>query len=121
MAQALVIQALKTVQQVSLDFGDWTTASLLWPFQDPLASEEFAGEESEMREVYMYKKGLAELKAKSRTSRGLDEQGNQTSTGNQQNPEGEGRGRGNGRPKGRGRGNQQQQPHHDGENGEGHA
>ncbi len=63
-AGALTVQLHKVVLQVGLDSGDWSMASLLCPFSDPLAAEELAGEPAEMMATHRWKKAMSELRAR---------------------------------------------------------
>ncbi len=38
----------------------------MWPSPDPMGSEDMGGQPDEMKEIFMYKKALNELKAKHR-------------------------------------------------------
>ena len=101
LATAYTVQASKAVLQASLDGGSWESASLLWPFPDPLGGPEFGGQESEMQAVLAYRRALTELRSKSKVgNEGTQPQGDSEESGHP--PAGNlGGGR---RPKGGGRG-----------------
>eukprot|EP00973_Karenia_brevis_P035831 4945493-Karenia_brevis.AAC.1 len=63
-AQASLIQLVKGLLQVALDKGDWATAQLLLPWQDPTARAEWGGDEKELEEIYKYRRAIKELRAK---------------------------------------------------------
>ena len=43
--RAMLVQLLKCLHQTAIDGGGWTLGFLMWPQEDPLASEPFGGEE----------------------------------------------------------------------------
>ncbi len=51
-AAAMTVQAAKAIYQVGLEGGEWQTANLLWPLQDPMGSDEWAGTAEEMRAAH---------------------------------------------------------------------
>ena len=63
-AEALIVQLLKVIHQVAIDHGEWHNALLMWPDEDPIGVEEFAGEESEMQQIHGYRRALADLRGK---------------------------------------------------------
>lgn len=97
-AAALAVQSQKVLVQLAIDHGSWDTAMLLWPGEDPLAGEEFGGDEEEMRRVYGYRKAVQELKTKHsrlETPEGGDEV-DETTAGRRKGGRGRGAGRGKG-------------------------
>ena len=97
-ATALVCQLQKVLLQLVLDGGDWSSAMLLWPSHDPLGSEDFGGSVTEMAAVHKYKKAVAELKSRFRSSAQDDEE-DEPSEGKTGKPKGnpkKGGGRGGG-------------------------
>ena len=59
-----MVQLQKVFVQVALDQGSWTSAVLLWPYPDPLGSDDWGGDEAEMRAIARYRKGITDLTAK---------------------------------------------------------
>ena len=47
--------------QMVIDNGSWENSALLLPVDDPLHQEKFAGEATEMRSVFKYRRALLEL------------------------------------------------------------
>ena len=47
---------------MALDGGSWRTAAALMPVEDPMAEEEFGGEEWELQQVFKHQKTMANLK-----------------------------------------------------------
>ena len=68
-AKALLVQLMKTLHQVAVDKGSWEVGSLFLLQPDPLALAEFGGEEKEMEDVYRYRKGVRELRARHTTAK----------------------------------------------------
>ena len=62
--KAYLVQILKCLHQVALDSGEWTTANLLLPTEDPLAPDEFGGEPEELQVAYNYVSAMKELKTR---------------------------------------------------------
>lgn len=58
----LLAQVSKTLLQVMLDNGDWTSASLLLPVPKFSGRAEFGGEELEMAAAHKYPKAVRKLK-----------------------------------------------------------
>ena len=71
LATAYSCQILKTMLQVALDHGDWSTVVHMMPSGDPLQREEFGGDEPELVAIHKYKTGIADLKRKAYTGGGL--------------------------------------------------
>ena len=61
-AQRYLTQILKSLHQVALDHGAWTTAHLLLPVEDPFAAEEFGGNMFELQAAHQYQSALGELR-----------------------------------------------------------
>ena len=55
---------MKLIHQVAIDQGEWTNALLMWPDDDPLGTEDFGGDEEEMKKIHSYRKALSELKTR---------------------------------------------------------
>ena len=108
-AQAMLVQALKALHQVALDKGDWASATLLWPGEDPTVGEHFGGSETEMRHVHSYRKSLSELRGHhNRNPGGAGSSGDHLNQNEENDASEAPRGRGRGRPqRGRGRGPEQ--------------
>ena len=104
--QAFLVQLLKAILQVNLDAGDWRTAHLLLPTQDPLARREFGGEESEIQAIVEYRKAQHELRRiRAAVSTTQEYPQNPKQEGAEEgDPGGGGRRPGRGGRKGRGRG-----------------
>ena len=62
-AAATCVQLLKSIHQTVLDQGNWSIASTLLPWEDPLAREVFGGEESEMVAAASWAKNIKELQS----------------------------------------------------------
>jgi hypothetical protein len=65
-ATAHICQLQKILVQVACDQGSWENGVLLWPSPDPMGSEDMGGMPDEMKEIFLYKKAVGELKAKHR-------------------------------------------------------
>ena len=62
MGIATLVQLLKALHQVAIDGENWDSALHMLPYQDPLASDEFGGEEEELETIAAYRKAVKELK-----------------------------------------------------------
>ena len=68
---ALLCQTHKALLQMALDGGAWDSARLLWPAPPETEvneAAEFGGSEHEMRHIQQYRKAVADLKAKTRST-----------------------------------------------------
>ena len=94
-AQALVVQGLKACHQCQLDDGNWKTAWHLTTLRDPLAKQQFGGNERELEAIAAYSKAIEDLETRMRRDRDTahDEKDEPKEEG------GRGRGRGRGQPK----------------------
>ena len=109
----MVVQLLKAVHQVSIDSGDWRTASLLVPTSDPLLRKEFGGSELETQAIVNFRKAQYDLRETRAAVGGQEwnQPGNpprgpgaeQVTEEGGEGPKGKGKGRG-GPAKGQGRG-----------------
>ena len=60
--KAALAQTLKAVHQVAIDDGDWSTAFLFLPWEDPLQGDDFAGDPNEMLAAQSYKTAMSDLR-----------------------------------------------------------
>ena len=60
--KAALAQTLKAVHQVAIDDGDWSTAFLFLPWEDPLQGDDFAGDPSEMLAAQAYRTAMSDLR-----------------------------------------------------------
>jgi len=72
-AEAYTVQLLRSLHQVSLDNGMWSTASLLLPRPDPIYRENFGATETELEAVVGYQEALKKLKGKTITEEPIDD------------------------------------------------
>ena len=61
---AFIVQLLKSLHQCAEDGGDWSTASLMLPVEDPLTQDSFGGSPEELMMCHAYKSAMADLKKK---------------------------------------------------------
>ena len=61
-AHGYIIQILKSLRQIAIDDGSWQNALHLLPTVNPIDRREFGGTHSELRQVFAYKKSLAQLR-----------------------------------------------------------
>jgi hypothetical protein len=92
---SLLVAQQRVLLQVALDSGDWNTAMLLWPLDDPLKTDVFGCTEEQMRRVHSYRKAVSELQATHSRQHGTTSDGE--GDGEQQSGIRRGRGRGRGR------------------------
>jgi hypothetical protein len=59
---AYLTQMVKAVHQVALDQGDWRTAILMIPEEDPLGRPDFGGDELELKRIHSHRKAIKELR-----------------------------------------------------------
>ena len=62
-AHVYCVQLMKAVRQVAMDKGEWDTAQLLLPDENPLSRQEWAASEKELEEIYGYRKAVRELRS----------------------------------------------------------
>jgi len=62
-AAATVVQLLKSLHQAVIDGGNWTLASSLLPWEDPLGRDVFGGDENELAAAAAWTKSVRELQA----------------------------------------------------------
>ena len=61
---AFIVQVLKSLHQCAEDGGDWGTASLMLPVEDPLTQDSFGGSPEELMMCHAYKSAMSDLKKK---------------------------------------------------------
>ena len=61
--KADIVQLLRSLHQVSLDGGVWSTASLLLPKPDPLYRETFGATEVELEAIVAYQEAMKKIKS----------------------------------------------------------
>ena len=61
---AHLVMLLQAIHQAAIDHGDWSTAALLVPSEDPLARAPFGAGERELQNVHAYRKAMSDLAAK---------------------------------------------------------
>lgn len=59
-------QLLRALHQCGIDNGNWKTAWLLMPFQDPLDQPRFGGETQDLEVIASYVRAMSELEKKSK-------------------------------------------------------
>ena len=59
---AMITQMLKSLHQCALDDGDWGSAALIIPTENPSGRPEFGGDEHELEQIVSYRKSMRELK-----------------------------------------------------------
>ena len=62
-AAATVVQLLKSLHQAVIDGGNWTLASSLLPWEDPLGRDVFGGDENELAAAASWTKSVRELQS----------------------------------------------------------
>ena len=62
-AAATVVQLLKSLHQAVIDGGNWTLASSLLPWEDPLGRDVFGGDENELAAAAAWTKSVRELQS----------------------------------------------------------
>ena len=72
-AEAYTVQLLRSLHQVSLDNGMWSTAALLLPRPDPIYRENFGATETELEAVVGYQEALKKIRSKTQTDDGGDD------------------------------------------------
>jgi hypothetical protein len=63
-AGAVLSLGLQAVHQAAIDRGDWSTSTLLLPWEDPLSRQVFGAGERELEEIHAYRKALRELQTR---------------------------------------------------------
>jgi len=72
-AEAYTVQLLRSLHQVSLDNGMWSTASLLLPRPDPIYRENFGATETELEAVVGYQEALKKIRNKTAAEEPTDD------------------------------------------------
>ena len=63
-AGAVLSLGLQAVHQAAIDRGDWSTSTLLLPWEDPLSRQVFGAGERELEEIHAYRKVLRDLQTR---------------------------------------------------------
>ena len=90
---ATLALALEAIHQVALDDGDWLNASLMLPFEDPLAKAQFGGSEEQMAEITRYRRALKDLRSRTEGSGSQPGGGPPAANEEAEEPAGKGSGR----------------------------